>query len=98
QSAQPTQTTPQTVAPTGEVQRMTSGWSYVVLGVFSTEENARRAVATAASSEPALGCTIYTFGQKWMVSPHGSADAASAQAFRKTHSEQYPDLWVYQAK
>lgn len=98
QSAQPTQTTPQTVAPTGEVQRMTSGWSYVVLGVFSTEENARRAVATAASSEPALHCTIYTFGQKWMVSPHGSADAASAQAFRNTHSEQYPDLWVYQAK
>jgi hypothetical protein len=33
-----------------------------------------------------------------MVSPHGSADAASAQAFRKAHADVYPDLWVYQAK
>lgn len=95
---QPVSAAPQPTASKGEVQHMTSGWSYVVLGVFSSEENARRAAAEAASKADPLSCTIYRFGQKWMVSPHGSSEAASAQAFRKAHSGDYPDLWVYQAK
>ena len=96
--ATPTPQPVQTATPTEGVQRMSSGWSYVVLGVFSSEENARRAAQDAATKRDALACTIYHFGQKWMVSPHGSADAASAQAFRKAHADIYPDLWVYQAK
>lgn len=99
----PTETAPATpaaqpTASTATVQRMTSGWSYVVLGVFSTEENARRAANEAAYGADPMTCTIYYFGQKWMVSPHASADAASAQAFRKAHATHNPDLWVYQAK
>lgn len=92
--------TPATPAatPTATVQRMNSGWSYVVLGVFSTEENARRAANEAAYGADPMACTIYYFGQKWMVSPHASADAASAQTFRKAHATHNPDLWVYQAK
>ena len=84
-------------APT-EVQRMTSGWYYVVLGVFSSEENARRAVADAAAKSDALQCTIYYFGQKWMVSPCAAAESESANDFRKAHTAAYPDLWVYRAK
>ena len=86
------------VAATQEVQRMTSGHYYVVLGVFSTEENAKRAVAEAAKGADPLTCSIYYFGQKWMVSPATSALASETNAFRQAHSAAYPDLWVYQAK
>lgn len=88
----------QPAAPADGVQRMTSGWYYVVLGVFSTEENARRAAADAAAKSDVLACTIYYFGQKWMVSPCGVADSEEANAFRKAHAATYPDLWVYRAK
>lgn len=91
-------TTPAAPTASTEVQRMTSGWYYVVLGVFSSEENARRAVAEAAAKSDALQCSIYYFGQKWMVSPCGVADSESANAFRKEHAATYPDLWVYRAK
>ncbi len=84
--------------PSQEVQRMTSGAKYVVLGVFSTEENARRAVAEAAVGTDPLHCSIYYFGQKWMVSPFVSESAADANDFRKAHAAVHPDLWVYQAK
>lgn len=84
--------------PSQEVQRMTSGAKYVVLGVFSTEENARRAVAEATVGADPLHCSIYYFGQKWMVSPFVSESAADANDFRKAHAAAYPDLWVYQAK
>lgn len=86
------------VAATQEVQRMVSGHYYVVLGVFSTEENAKRAVAEAAKGADPLTCSIYYFGQKWMVSPATSALASETNAFRQAHSAAYPDLWVYQAK
>lgn len=84
--------------PSNEVQRMTSGARYVVLGVFSTEENARRAVAESAVGTDPLRCSIYYFGQKWMVSPFVSESAAEANDFRKAHAAVHPDLWVYQAK
>lgn len=84
--------------PSNEVQRMTSGAKYVVLGVFSTEENARRAVAESAVGTDPLRCSIYYFGQKWMVSPFVSESAAEANDFRKAHAAVHPDLWVYQAK
>lgn len=99
-----TPATPATPAPSAqpqlsnEVQRMTSGAKYVVLGVFSTEENARRAVAESAVGTDPLRCSIYYFGQKWMVSPFVSESAAEANDFRKAHAAVHPDLWVYQAK
>lgn len=96
QAAQPAVTA--SAAPTDEVQRMTSGVKYVVLGVFSTEENARRAVSEAAFGADPLRCSIYRFGQKWMVSPYHSDEAVSANEFRKAHAASHPDLWVYQAK
>ncbi|MBR5464599.1 MAG: hypothetical protein IKU77_02245 [Alistipes sp.] len=100
QSQQPTTApvAPSTVGSTDAVLRMVSGSYYVVFGVFSSEENARRAVATAANGADPLTCKIYYFGSKWMVSPAMSTDAAEMDAFRRAHSAAYPDLWIYQAK
>lgn len=81
----------------GSIRTMVSGAYYVVLGVFSTPENAERA-ANEAFMKQAMPCQVYRFGQKWMVSPFTSADAAACTQFRRTHLETHPDLWVYQAR
>ena len=79
------------------VQTMQSGHFYVVLGVFSTEENAERA-ASKAVAEGLTATTIYRFGQKFMVSPFTAADTESCAAFRRAEGASYPDLWVYKAR
>ena len=78
--------------------QMTSGWSYVVLGVFSSLENAQRAVVQAAEIDGTLRCGIYRFGQKWMVSPFESDDAEACNLFRRAHAERFPDMWLYRAR
>lgn len=80
------------------VTAMTPGRYYVVLGVFSTVENAERAVAETARKEESMRCGIYRFGAKWMVSPFESADAEACTLFRRAHRELFPDLWTYRAR
>lgn len=76
-----------------------SGHHYVVLGVFSTMENARRAAAGAASSqEVAITCGVYRFGAKFMVSPFESNDAEACRLFIRAHADRFPDMWVYTAR
>ena len=79
------------------VHSLQSGHFYVVLGVFSTEENAKRAT-TKAVGEGLTATTIYRFGQKFMVSPFTAADSESCAAFRRTQGSAYPDMWVYKAR
>lgn len=82
-----------------EVGEMTSGMSYVVMGVFSTEENARKYVTQLAKCAPEIGCRIYRFqGAKFMVSGFESADGAAATTFIREHRTQFPDLWAYKRK
>lgn len=82
-----------------EVGEMTSGMSYVVMGVFSTEENARKYVTQLAKRAPEIGCRIYRFqGAKFMVSGFESVDGAAATTFIREHRTQFPDLWAYKRK
>lgn len=75
-----------------------SGCKYVVLGVFSTPENAARAVRNAASATPSLPCRVYRFGGKYMVSPFESDDAAACARFIAERKGHYRDLWTYTAR
>ena len=76
-----------------------SGHHYVVLGVFSTAENAARAAAAASSSqEVAITCGVYRFGAKYMVSPFESDDAEACRLFIRAHADRIPDMWVYSAR
>lgn len=75
-----------------------SGRHYVVLGVFSTPENAARAVRQAEAKESGLRCRIYYFGEKYMVSPFSSDDAAVCAQFIRTQGELFADMWTYTAR
>ena len=79
--------------------RITSGVSYVVVGVFSTEENARKYIEQMARRNPEIACRVYAFqGSKFMVSGFESTDGVEASAFIRDHRAALPDLWVYKRK
>lgn len=77
---------------------LVSGRHYVVMGVFSTEKNARRAVREASSLEVAVTCGIYRFGAKLMVSPFESDDEEACRLFIRAHEERFPGMWIYTAR
>lgn len=78
--------------------RLVSGHCYVVLGVYSTPENAARAAREAAEKNGAFRCGIYRFGQKYMVSPFESEDAETCALFIRTHADEFPGMWSYTAR
>lgn len=90
---------PQPKTATSETPaKLISGRYYVVLGVFSTPENAARAVAEAVKKAPYLGYGVYRFGDKYMVAALEAADPDVCAAFIRERSETFPDLWTYRAR
>lgn len=80
-----------------DVLTTVSGRCYVVLGVFSTKENAVRAVKDTQKKSPQWQCRIYRMGAKFMVSPFEGASAACTQFIGEdngTHS----GMWPYNAR
>ncbi len=84
--------------PTNGVISFISGHRYVVLGVFSTEENAARAVAAAEERDPSVRCGIYRFGAKFLVSPFESEDAGACAQYIRAHADNFPGMWTYTAR
>ncbi len=81
-----------------EPQRLVSGRTYVVFGVYSTLENARRAVKEATRTEAAFEASIYRYGSKFMVSVYASDQPEEAAAFVRRHASTWPDIWSYRAR
>lgn len=71
---------------------------YVVMGVFSTEENAGRAVDQLRSNIKDVGAEVLPFGSKYMVTAYGSDSRAECNTFISSYRDIYPDLWVYNKK
>ena len=93
-------TEPAPVAPKAPetFERLTSGHYYVVLGVYSTPENAIRAAREAMEQEPKMQPSLYYFGQKYLVAAFTSADQAECESVRRANAEKFPSLWLYRAR
>ena len=78
--------------------RLVSGRRYVVLGVYSTPENAARAARLALEKDGSFRCGVYRFGAKFMVSPFESEDAEACTLFIRAHAETFPGMWTYTAR
>lgn len=89
EQAQPAQVTPQS-----------SEYAYyVVMGIFSTPENAERAVQQVQAKIKDVECKVLPFkGGKHMVTIFGSDSVADCNAFARSYRDVYPDLWVYNKK
>ena len=71
---------------------------YVVMGIFSTEENAQRAVAQAESRIKDVNCKVLPFKDKFMVTLFGSDKIGDCNAYANSYRDIYADLWVYKKK
>lgn len=71
---------------------------YVVMGIFSTEENAQRAIAQAESRIKDLNCRVLPFKDKFMVTLFGSDKIGDCNSFANSYRDIYADLWVYRKK
>ncbi len=69
---------------------------YVVLGVFSTAENAMRSLESVKGEFPGAGAYIY--GGKFMVSLFSSADELEANTQARDARNTHSGAWVYRAK
>lgn len=97
-----TVTTPQPTATpspvSNEILSTSPGTSYVVLGVFSTPENAERAVRQAQKKANDLQYAIYHYGEKFMVALYDAPSRTECQEFARTLSDTFKDLWIYSRK
>jgi len=104
----PIETTPTTMPATSEpkpgdrpeeITRTRSGMSYVVMGIYSTESNARRAVAQATKQYaiPESDFRLFRYGKKWLVSLGEVEKRAEAQEIARRYRTEYgaKEVWVY---
>ncbi len=87
-------------APTAEETAAASaGYRFwVVAGVFSTEQNASRALEQAAKHIKDMDGRIVPFKGKFIAAVYGSDKRTDCNAFAKSYSDIYPDLWIYEVK
>ena len=98
-AATSTNTSTQPSQPAETVVNGTADYEYyVVMGIFSTEENAQRAVAQAESRINDVSCKVLPFKDKYMVTLFGSDKIGDCNAFANSYRDIYADLWVYKKK
>lgn len=68
---------------------------YVVMGIFSTEQNAALAVEQVKAKINDAECVVLPFKNKFMVTIFGSNNRSDCNAYAKSYKDIYPDLWVY---
>lgn len=96
----PAATTATPSAPTaGETAAASADYRFwVVAGVFSTEQNASRALEQAAKHIKDMDGRIVPFKGKFIAAVYGSDKRTDCNAFAKSYSDIYPDLWIYEVK
>lgn len=68
---------------------------YVVMGVFSTEQNAGRALEQAGRRISDMAGAILPFKDKFIAAVYGSDNRDDCAAFSRSYRDEYPDLWIY---
>lgn len=100
QSAEPLSATAQAASPDVQpqvVQNKAYAY-YVVMGVFSSEQNAQRAVEQLRSNIKDAAAKVRPFGDKYMVTAFGSDKREECNVFVRSYHDIYPDLWIYNKK
>ena len=103
-AAEPMVSQPEPSVPTATVPAQTPAVQnrryayYVVMGVFSTEANADRAIEQVHSKASEAKCEVLPFGSRFMVTMYGSDSREDCNTFARSYRELFPDLWIYNKK
>lgn len=109
EAVQPAQPSTSTSAPAATTQPQQPAQSaaqpaaqsysyYVVMGIFSTDTNASRAIDQVRSKINDVTCVVLPFKDKYMVTIYGSNSREECNAYARSYRDIYPDLWVYNRK
>lgn len=71
---------------------------WVVVGSYSTRENAERAMEDILSKQKAECCDILTLGKMFAVAVYGSEDKAECERFVRDNRHEFKQSWVHTPK
>lgn len=71
---------------------------WVVVGSYSTTENAERAVEDILRRQDAECCDILTLGKMYAVAVYGSSDKADCERFVRDNRDKFKQSWVHTPK
>ena len=68
---------------------------WVVVGSYSTKENANRAISDLERQNPDLRFTSYALGSMIAVAAYGCSTYEECKEFKDTHIDLFPQAWVH---
>ena len=71
---------------------------WVVVGSYSTTENAERAVENILKRQDAECCDILTLGKMYAVAVYGSSDKEDCERFVRDNRDKFKQSWVHTPK
>ena len=71
---------------------------WLVVGSYSTTENAERAIADIEKRMPSMQCDYFKLGTMYAVAVYGSVNIAECQEFKKRYSKEFAQSWIYTPK
>jgi hypothetical protein len=71
---------------------------WVIIGSYSTTENAERAIATLSEKYSELMFDYIRLGSMYAVSPFGSSDIADCETFKSEYKREFTQMWIHTPK
>lgn len=71
---------------------------WVIIGSYSTTENAERAVASLSQKYSELKFDYIKLGSMYAVSPFGSSDISECEAFKSEYKHEFTQMWIHTPK
>ena len=71
---------------------------WVIIGSYSTTENAERAIAALSEKYSELMFDYIRLGSMYAVSPFGSSDITDCEAFKSEYKHEFTQMWIHTPK
>lgn len=71
---------------------------WVIIGSYSTTENAERAIAALSEKYSELMFDYIRLGSMYAVSPFGSSDIADCEEFKLEYKREFTQMWIHTPK
>lgn len=71
---------------------------WVVVGSYSTEKNAERAMQDILKKHPEATCKVFSLGWMYAVASYGSADRDECVKYMRKYRYDYDQMWIFTPK
>lgn len=71
---------------------------WVVIGTYSTSDNAERAKRDAERGDEGCVCDVFRLGSMYAVVAFGAVEREACEEFKRAHRAEYPQAWIHTPK